>query len=228
MIFDFSSEEDRVKEIKDTVKFKMTSGIWNMYHFNASSKVGCVSEIAQDYADEIIKTGKEANLRDFETFYFSKVPSTQFVENALAFEKKLEEGDMFITFNEAFFYAWIRVIFDSFYGIVQRELNIINTFKVHGHTVKHTSPTVDKMFAIDMTYELPNGKLCGVQVKPMSYYFGCKKGKADIINDHKINLQKNQKWLENPEHEKVEYVFYQGDDLHIKDFEEVVSLGCTS
>lgn len=211
---------EKIEDTLKSLKFKNSRYIWNKYHFNSSKNVGCVSDIAKKYMEKVENGELENSLEEFEKFYFTQFNYYRLVSNSKAFKKKLEEGGMKITFNEAYYFTWIRVIYETYNGIVIKETEIINEFKQNGFIVKKSTSQEDKDFAIDFI-AVKDGTTFGIQVKPASYYYALEKGKEDVVSDHKVNIEKNNKWLKKFPKNRVIYYFYNKDGSFIAEFEEM-------
>lgn len=214
---------DNVKQTKKELKFKNTNYVWNTYHFNAKNRVGDCSKIAQGFIEQI-GHGKISNtLEDFENYYFEHFNYHIFVDTSKAFKRKLESAGMKITYNEAYYYTWIRVIYDTYNGIVQQEYSIQLMFLDASYTVRHTTPTEDRYYSIDMEVS-KDGKTYAIQIKPISYYYGILNDKEIIVKAFKRDIEHNEEYLKKFPKNKIIYLFYDKDDVELYSFNDIKKL----
>ena len=214
-----------IQETKKSLHFRNTSYIWNQYHFNAAKNVGKCSKTAQEYSNFCIKSGHLPSLREYQDYYFKNAITREiFAENSKKFALKLRDAGIKITYERAAYYQWIRVIYDSFYGIVKKETDIFNYLKNDSNYVEHSDEETDRKYSIDLIILNSEGYFEGVQVKPISFYYGVLKQKEDIIKDFGYCINGQKKWLDCDGNKKVKWLFYNNDEIVEKDFSEVLKL----
>ena len=217
--------EDEIKQVKKSLHFRNTSYVWNLYHFNSTKNVGKCSLAAQNYYKKCQENCAEISIEDYEEFYFDNAISYKdFVENSRNFKKKLKESGINITYELAYFYQWIRVIYDSYHGTIEKEFNILNDLQNDNCYVEHTDEETDRKYSIDLTVLDSTGFYTGIQIKPISFLNGVKAGKQDIINDFNICISNQQKWLEEDGNIKIIWFFYDEKDILKVDYEEMKGL----
>lgn len=218
--------QQHIMDVKKSLQFKNTSYVWNTYHFNQSRYVGKCSLIAQEY----LKQAEAYTLDDYEQFYFSQIDYEQYYQNSKRFKEKLNESGIQITYDNAFFYQFIRVIFDSFIGIVLKEQNILNYLQDDTNYVEHADEETDRKYCIDLIILNATGLYEGVQVKPISFLNGVKSKKPDILKDFETCISGQDKWLNKNGNEKIYWLFYKDGEIIEKDFNEIKELyyDCTN
>lgn len=207
-----------IEEVKKSLLFRNTSYVWNTYHFNQSKYVGKCSQIAQEY----LKQNDVITLESYEKFYFDNIDYDLYYKNSKRFKEKLNESGIQITYDNAFFYQFIRVVFDSFNGIVLKEQTIMNFLKTDSNYIEHADEETDRKYCIDLIILNEYGLFEGVQVKPISFLNGIKANKKDILNDFKTCILGEEKWLSFDGNEKIIWLFYdKQNEITKKSFEEM-------
>lgn len=214
---------NEIQQIKRSLHFRNTSFIWNLYHFNSTKNVGKCSSAAQTYYENCKTSGKSPNIEDYEQFYFTNIITQEdFRENSKKFCKKLKESGILITYEQAYLYQWIRVIYDSFNGIVKNEYEIIKKLQNNENYIEHTDENTDRRYSIDALSLNNYGFFIGIQIKPLSFLNGLKAGKADIVTDFYTAVNNQNNWLKQDGNKNVIWVFYkEGKDLEIYDLDEM-------
>lgn len=212
--YDTGYSEEEIKQVKKSLHFRNTSYVWNLYHFNASKNVGKCSLAAQEYYKKCKENCAEINIEDYEEYYFENaIDYKDFVENSRNFKKKLKESGINITYELAYFYQWIRVIYDSFHGTVEREFTIIDNLQSDENFVEHTDEETDRKYCIDLTVLDNEGLFTGIQIKPISFLNGIKANKTDIVKDFETCLKGQNDWLKQDGNKDVIWYFYKDDEI---------------
>jgi len=215
----YSNEE--ILQVKKSLHFKNTSYIWNTYHFNQSKKVGKCSKAAQEYYFKCKDENIEPTIEGYEEYYFEHaIDYKDFVENARNFKNKLKESGIKITYELAYFYQWIRVIYDSYHGTIEKEFKLIDQIGQNSY-VEHADEETDRKYAIDLLVLNSYGYYEGIQMKPISFLNGILANKEDIIKDCGYCLNGQQEWLKIDGNTKVTWYFYKDNELIKKTFDEV-------
>ena len=214
--------EEEIKQVKKSLHFRNTSYVWNLYHFNSVKNVGKCSQTAQAYYQKCKENCAEISIEDYEEYYFDNAISYKdFVENSRNFKKKLKESGINITYELAYFYQWIRVIYDSFHGTIEKEFKIIDLLKNDENYVEHADELTDRKYCIDVEVLDNEGFFTGIQIKPISFLNGIIAGKQDIINDFIICLNGQRNWLKQDGNKDIVWMFYNGDEIIRKTINEV-------
>lgn len=222
VIYNTGYSDEEIQQVKKSLHFRNTSYVWNLYHFNSTKNVGKCSLAAQEYYKKCQENCAEISIEDYEEYYFDNaIDFKSFVENSKKFKRKLKESGINITYELAYFYQWIRVIYDSYHGTIEKEFNILNELQNDECYIEHTDEETDRRYSIDLLMLDNEGYFTGIQIKPISFLNGFKAGKTDIINDFNVCICNQEKWLEQDGNKEIIWLFYDKDDILKLDFNEM-------
>lgn len=221
-VYNTGYTNEEILQVKKSLHFKNTSYIWNTFHFNQSKNVGKCSKAAQEYYFKCKDENVSPTLEGYEEYYFENAISYEdFVENSKKFAKKLKESKVSITYEVAYFYQWIRVIYDSYHGTIEKEFKIIDLINNDSNYIEHTDEETDRKYAIDILVLNNEGLFTGLQIKPISFLNGILSKKEDILHDCLYCLDGQEEWLKQDGNEEVIWYFYKDNEITKKTFNEV-------
>lgn len=170
---------NNVREVRHSMKFRLSNDVWNQYRFNSSKNVGklmhLINEINPNNMSEWIRgyfnsgkvyqdlldNGEEPNPKQYgRTKHFLK-------KLASKFQKALLANCINVTFEEAYEYVLIRVLYETWIGYRRERKALEMLTKTFPECeVKHTSDKVDALMAVDYELFSHDGKrIVGIQVK---------------------------------------------------------------
>ena len=221
-VYNTGYSNDEILQVKKSLHFKNTSYVWNTYHFNHSKKVGKCSKTAQDYYYKCKDNNVTPTIEGYEEYYFENaIDYKSFAENSRNFKNKLKESGINITYEVAYFYQWIRVIYDSYHGTIEKEFRIIDALNKDECYVEHTDEETDRKYAIDILVLKNDGLFTGIQIKPISFLNGILSKKEDIVKDCSYCINGQQEWLKEDGNQEVIWYFYKDNEIIKKTFDEV-------
>ncbi len=180
------SKYDRnfIENIKRSKKFRDTNIIFNQNHFNSFQLNGGMMSIINNF--------KPVSLEQFSDYYL-QYRITNFHEQRpfdLYVQRFSELAQ--ISLNDAYLYAWIYIVYNTYLGY-SRE-NACKTKLCHRFfKVVHTNKAMDNGFAVDyLCYNESNQLVAAYQVKPQSYFTGIANNVSYVMNDFRLNNEKNK------------------------------------
>lgn len=164
------------REIIESDKFKSTNKIWNDKKFNAISNVGPMMQIVKGCH----------NLGEFTSEYYKCYRGLERLEStAEAFRRACLAEGIELTSEEAYKYAWIRVVYQTWEGY-SRELRVMEQLREYTDLIiEPATYEEDVKYAIDAKAYRAGKLMFGIQIKPKSY-------KNCYTSSHMINFKKNQ------------------------------------
>lgn len=204
-------KQEEITGIKNNYLYKNSNKLWNDSHLNQRRYIGSVSETAKKF----LRSGQEITLENFENFFYKNNITRQELELlAVKFATYMDEHSLIHISNEmAFKWCWIRIIYDSFVGLVLKEQETKERLETYGFFTEYTSWEDDCEFGVDLYDET-----CGIQVKPYSFLMSLKYRKDFAMVAFNENNLKHKKYKH-----PVFWVFYQENDILIYTLDELLS-----
>jgi len=170
----------------DPDKFRATNAPWNKLGLNSPQNVGMVSEL--------ITRKPFKSKEEWEEYYYEHGRSKEYLVEVGKRLYSHVKPSLDITLEECVECVRFRVICETWNGIVLREPNTINTINIatdEKFEFRKTSGDHDIDYAVDFEMYFEETLVCGIQIKPTSYYTS----DADYIFFAKqTNKKKNEEY----------------------------------
>lgn len=169
----------------DPDKFRALNKPWNVMRLNARSNVGILNKLVNEKTFE--------NKEEWEEYYYEHGRSKEYLAGV---GKKLYDGvksTVDVSLDECIETVRFHVICETWNGIIITEANTIKMLSLiidNKFVFNNTDGDFDCDYAVD--FEMIDGDklLCGIQIKPESYW-----GDEDYLIDARdINEKKNEKY----------------------------------
>lgn len=190
-----------VEATRASAKFRRSNGVWNRGNFNRSQNIGKLMYIINEEKPESLEawTGKYlASGSRFQKLleegenpdpkYYGR-SMYQLKRIATSFQKAMNDAGIYTTFEEAFEYTCIRVIYETWVGYKREKAAYIELKSLcpNGYQLRHTNTSIDSTMAVDFEIVDADGEiLLGIQVKG-------KNARESVI---KSNYKRNQKYVD--------------------------------
>lgn len=212
----YSFTEEEFEELKENRWYKKTNGAWNQSGVNNPKNVG--------YVIEHITECNPENYKEWEDYFFEKVTNKEKIKgfstifrNAIFSDAELMKFFDYSSLDEKEFCKMVecRLIYETWLGYFAEQeacrtfLGLLEKDGYHT-TTRHMSPCDDNKYAVDFLLYDDETLVCGLQIKPHTYY----KSDLPIVKDTiKTNEKKNTMFVEKYR-VPVEYLYYRRMPSH--------------
>ena len=191
----------------DPDKFRATNAPWNDMGLNSRNNIGTVTKLI---SEKVFK-----NKEEWEEYYYEHGRSKEYLAGV---GKRLYDevrSTVDISLEECIECVRYRTVCETWNGIMLREPNTIKTLQTitnNKFDFRKTEGDFDCDYAVD--FEMFNGDelLCGLQIKPESYY----SEEEYLLKARKINEKKNKKY-----EQKFNVEVFTITAIHTDDFKRI-------
>ena len=212
----YNFTEEEFEKLKEKRWYKITNGAWNDSVINNPNKIG--------YVIDHISKCKPENYKEWERYFFEKVASKKKIrefaaifKDAILSKEDLTKAFTFYKMEEKTACEMVecRLIYETWLGYIAEKETckcLIDSLKKDKYeiTVKPLSPYEDNKYAVDFFVYCEEGLVCGIQIKPSTYY---KSNQSVVKKTIEDNKNKNKGFVEKYK-APVEYVYYERPSMN--------------